>query len=152
MIKEQGKEISPGRTHQAQLIDSLNRMLAQEHACAIRYLTHAVTISGPFAEPVGSRLKEIAGDELDHAEKLRKRIVGLGGIPTMDINAEDLKPAAELNDILEINIAEEKNAVALYSRILAGISQTDVILYEAVQDILRDEQEHLEELSRLLTP
>ena len=44
-------------------IDALNRMLSQEHACAIRYATHAAVVSGPYAEAVATRLKEIATDE-----------------------------------------------------------------------------------------
>jgi bacterioferritin (cytochrome b1) len=49
------------------LIESLNRMLAQEHACAIRHATHAAVVEGPWSEPVAARLEEIAGDEVLHA-------------------------------------------------------------------------------------
>ena len=44
-----------------ELIKMLNKMLAQEHACAIRYATHAAMVSGPYAETVAARLSEIAG-------------------------------------------------------------------------------------------
>jgi bacterioferritin (cytochrome b1) len=39
------------------LIDALNRMLSQEHACAIRYATHAAVVTGPYAEAVATRLR-----------------------------------------------------------------------------------------------
>ena len=65
----------------AKILQSLNRMLSQEHACAIRYATHAAIVAGPYSETVTARLKEIANDELLHAEKLRDRILALGGTP-----------------------------------------------------------------------
>ena len=43
-----------------ELIEALNQMLEQEHACAIRYATHAAIVSGPYSETVAARLKEIA--------------------------------------------------------------------------------------------
>lgn len=131
------------------IIAELNKMLAQEHACAIRYVTHAACITGPYSEPVAARLKEISGDEVLHAEKLRDRIVTLGGSPTMDVSTADLKPAANLEEILAINIEEEKGAIASYTKILGQIPIENVILYKTIEEIIRDEQEHLEELENL---
>jgi bacterioferritin len=131
------------------MIDSLNRMLSQEHACAIRYATHAAVVTGPYAEAVAARLKEIAGDEVLHAEKLRARILALGGTPTMEVRQEDLKPASGLDEILRINIGEEHDAIAGYTKILETIPPSNVILLQTIQEIIRDEQEHLEELEAL---
>jgi bacterioferritin len=135
-----------------QIIDSLNRMLSQEHACAIRYATHAALVSGPYAEAVATRLKEIATDEQMHAEQLRDRIVGLGGTPTMDVRKEDLKPATTLDEIIDVNVDEEKDAIRSYTKILESLSPSNVILFQTIQTILRDEQEHLEELEALRVP
>jgi bacterioferritin len=132
-----------------QTVDSLNRMLSQEHACAIRYATHAAVVSGPYAEAVATRLKEIATDEQAHAEQLRDRIVGLGGTPTMDVRKEDLKPATTLDEIIDVNVGEEKDAIRSYTKILESLSPSNVILFQTIQTILRDEQEHLEELEAL---
>ncbi len=134
------------------LVVSLNRMLSQEHACAIRYATHAAVVAGPYAEVVATRLKEIATDEVLHAEKLRGRILALGGVPTMDVRAEDLKPASTLEDILEVNIAEEEDAIRSYTAILDQLPLSNVILFQTIQEIIRDEQEHLEELEALRLP
>jgi bacterioferritin len=124
-------------------------MLSQEHACAIRYATHAAVVSGPYAEAVATRLKEIATDEQMHAEQLRDRIVGLGGTPTMDVRKEDLKPATTLDEIIDVNVGEEKDAIRSYTKILESLSPSNVILFQTIQTILRDEQEHLEELEAL---
>lgn len=132
------------------LVESLNRMLSQEHACAIRYATHAAVISGPYAEGVAARLNEIAADEVAHAQKLRDRISALGGRPTMDVEVKDLKPAYRLEEILSVNIAEERSAIAAYRMILETIPRMNIILFETIEDILMEEQEHLEELERLV--
>jgi bacterioferritin len=132
------------------LIEKLNQMLRQEHACAIRYATHAAVISGPSSEAIRARLHEISADEVEHAAKLRDRIVALGGKPTMEIHTEDLKEAYDLPSILKINMREESDAIAAYTEILAMVPETNVILYQTLLDIIRDEQEHLEELSNLI--
>ena len=134
------------------IIEGLNQMLEQEHACAIRYATHAAVVTGPYAESVAARLKEIAGDEREHAEKLRGRITALGGTPSMQVSTGDLKPAGTLNEILKINIAEERAAISGYTKILEGVEFTNVILYQTIREIIRDEQEHLEELETLQSP
>jgi len=132
------------------LVEDLNNMLEQEHACAIRYATHAAVVAGPYADTVQARLKEISGDEVRHAEMLRDRILGLGGKPSMNVSSEDLKPAFTLEEILKVNIEEEKGAINGYTKILDNIPPHNVILLQAIQEIIRDEQEHLEELESLV--
>ena len=128
------------------LIEVLNRMLAKEHACAIRYATHAAMVVGPYIDPVSARFQEIASDEIDHAGKLRERICALGGTPTMDVDGGKHPAAATLGEMIEANLEEEREAIEEYSRILGTIPQRDVLLRRTLEDILKDEQEHLEEL------
>lgn len=132
------------------LIEDLNRMLAKEHACAIRYATHAALIAGPYVDPISQRLRGIATDEIDHASQLRKRICALGGVPTMRVDDGEIPPALTLEAILEENVREEREAIEDYGKLLDGIPRHDVLLYETLEDILKDEQEHLEELMDLI--
>jgi bacterioferritin len=136
-------------TSKEKVLKMLNEALAQEHACHIRYLTHAAVVTGPYAEPVASRLKEIAADEDNHAVKLRDRIAALGGTPTMEVAREDLIPARTLGEILAVNLKEEDKAIALYRSLLRAAGDEGEILYETIEEILQDEQEHKEELERL---
>jgi len=132
------------------IINALNEALAQEHGCYVRYKTHAAVITGPYAEAVASRLKEIAGDESDHAEKLRDRITALGGTPTMETAKEELIAATTLKQILAVNLKEEAKAINHYKSILNMVDRTeDILLYEVIEDIIEEEQEHREELNRL---
>jgi rubrerythrin len=70
----------------------------------------------------------------------------------MQVSTGDLKPAGTLNEILKINIAEERAAISGYTKILEGVESTNVILYQTIREIIRDEQEHLEELETLQSP
>ena len=135
--------------NQDKILKMLNDALAQEHACQIRYLTHAAVVTGPYAEAVAARLKEIAEDEKTHAMQLRDRITALAGTPTMEISTKDLIPATTLKDILLVNIAEEVAAIKMYRTILDSVGRDGAILYETIEDILKDEQQHKEELERL---
>src|SRR5689334_8261490 len=100
------------------MINALNEALAQEHGCYVRYKTHAAVISGPYAEAVSNRLKEIAADESDHAEKLRDRINALGAVPTMETAKEELIDATNLKQILPVTLKEEAKAIDRYKSIL----------------------------------
>jgi bacterioferritin (cytochrome b1) len=131
------------------LIEDLNRMLAKEHACAIRYATHATLVTGPCVDPVSERFQEISSDEVRHAVLLRKRICALGGTPTMNVDAGNLEAAATLGDMIEVNVREESEAIVEYSGILKNVPRLNVLLYRTLEDILKDEQEHLEELLAL---
>ncbi len=132
-----------------EIIDSLNKMLEQEYACAIRYATHASMVNGPYAEAVAARLDEIGTDETLHAKMLRDRILALGGTPSMGVSTADLVYGDNLDHMLEINIKEEHHAIKGYLDILKMIPAENVILHRTIEDIIRDEQEHLEELEGL---
>jgi bacterioferritin (cytochrome b1) len=106
-------------------------------------------ITGPYAELVSSRLKEIAEDEKNHAIQLRDRITALDGTPTMEIAKEGLIHAKTLEEILQVNLREEEAAIKLYRSILHAVGQEGEILHETIEHILKDEQEHKEELERL---
>jgi len=128
------------------LIEALNRMLAKEHGCAIRYATHAAMVTGPYVDPISHRFQEIASDEIGHAGKLRERICALGGTPTMEVDGGGLRAAVTLGEMIEMNLQEERGAIEDYAKILQDVPRLDVLLCRTLEDILKDEQEHLEEL------
>ena len=132
-----------------EIIELLNELLAQEHACFIRYSTHAKVLQGTTARSIEAVLHEIAEEEEKHANDLRDRILALGGEPTLSIEQQDLIYATQLKEILKININEERKAISAYTRLLQKIEPSNVILYETIEHILKDEQHHLEELERL---
>lgn len=136
-----------------ELIDLLNRALELEHAAHVQYLSHAEEVDGINAEPIIERLKEIASDEHKHAEKFRKLIGALGGTPSMKFAA--VHPAKTIQEILEANLKDEKEAVDVYRKIHEMVRKEpskyyDFLLEHDIRHVLMEEQEHITELEVLL--
>jgi len=139
-----------------ELIDMLNQALRLEHAARIQYLTHAEMLKGENAEALIERLKEIASDEEKHEGKFRSLIGNyLNGEPVMDL--AETHRAADLKNILEINLKGEKDAIDYYKKIYQKVTENKSALqyvFETLEHEIRhvivDEQEHVSELSLLM--
>ena len=139
-----------------QLIKMLNQALELEHAARIQYLAHAKLVKGLNAEGIIGRLKEIASDEEKHEGKFRNMIGNyLEATPSMGI-AQTHK-AKNINNILEVNLKDEKSAIdfykTIYKKIVADKNALPYIfetLEHEVRHIILDEEEHATELSVLL--
>jgi bacterioferritin len=129
------------------LLTLLNKALAMEYQAVIQYQTHASLIDGLESEPVVARLKELAGDEEKHADMLRGRISALGGTP--ETKPEKVKVSDKINPVLKINLGAERDAIAIYKKILPMCKGNPKLEHE-IRHILMDEQEHVEEISQLL--
>jgi bacterioferritin (cytochrome b1) len=136
------------------IIELLNHGLELEHAAFVQYLSHAEIVDGINAEPIIGRLKEIANDEKGHQEKFRTLIGDLGGIPSVDLTPRH--PAKTIQQILEVNLQDEKTAVDAYRKILEELKKEkgqgyyDHLLEHEIRHILMEEQEHITELELLL--
>ena len=139
-----------------ELIKMMNKALELEYAARIQYLAHAEQVQGLNAEPIRERLKEIASDEVKHEEKFRTLISDyLGGIPSMSLAATHA--AKDLQGILTVNLANEKEAIDFYKQIYRKVMEfKESLPYEfetlehEVRHIIIEEQEHVTELSLLL--
>ena len=129
------------------ILSLLNEGLEMEHASYSQYLTQAAITKGPYAEGLIARFKEIASDEAQHADIIRQRIVSLGGIPTTKVGEIQVHPNSL--KAIQINLKYEKETVEFYRKLLNQIPADKPILYEAIEHILQDSEEHVEELERL---
>lgn len=139
-----------------ELVGMLNKALELEHAARIQYLAHAEKVKGIYAEKVVERLRELASDEEKHENKFRNLIgTYLESDVTMGISTT-LK-AEKVEDILKVNLKNEKEAIDFYKQIYRKIvDNKDKFQYEFetlehdVRHIVIDEQEHVVELTLLL--
>ena len=131
----------------AKLNKMMNEGLEMEYASQIQYLTQAAITVGPYAEGLIARFKEIASDEMEHAAILRSRIAALGGTPTTKVGAIQIHK--DSLQAVKINLKYERDTVEFYRKLLNLIPHDEVILYEAIEHVLQDSQEHVEELERL---
>ncbi len=134
----------------------LNQALELEHAAYVQYLSHAEVVDGINAEPIITRLQELAKDEAEHQKKFRTLIGDfLGSVPSMGI--AKTYTAKTIKEILEINLQNEKEAVDFYGKILekirdekGGLPYEFWMLEHEIRHVIVDEQEHIAELKKLL--
>ena len=129
------------------VLKMMNEGLQMEYASQIQYLTQAAITSGPYAEGLIARFKEIASDETEHAQILRDRIAALGGVPTIKVS--EIQIHKDSLQAVKINLKYERDTVTFYRKLLNLIPHEEVILYEAIEHVLQDSQEHVEELERI---
>ena len=130
------------------IIQMMNAGLEMEYASYIQYVTQAAITTGPYADGLMARFEEIASDEAEHAKILRVRIAALGGTPTTKVG--EIQIHKDSLQAVKINLKYERETVDFYRRMLNLIPHDEVILYEAIEHILQDSEEHVEELTRLV--
>src|SRR3989338_7728314 len=129
------------------VVKMMNEGLQMEYASQIQYLTQAAITTGPYAEGLIARFKEIASDETENADILRGRIAALGGTPTTKVG--EIQIHKDALQAVKINLKYERDTVEFYRKLLNLIPHDEVIIYEAIEHVLQDSQEHVEELERL---
>jgi bacterioferritin len=94
-------------------------------------------------------LKSIAKVEMVHAERFANRVTTLGGVPTVSLG--DRCKASSVIEMLELDLAAEEEAVALYTEYMEVCRQEgdeeSVTLFE---EVLHDERSHSATFRRLL--
>ena len=135
------------------IIKLLNDSLATEWVCVLRYRRHHFTAQGLASPKIAEEFLVHANEELNHADRLAKRIVQLGGEP--DLSPDSLTgrshagydDSTSLKDMIRANLVAERVAIEAYSQIIALIGDKDSTTRRLLEDILSDEQEHAEELT-----
>jgi bacterioferritin len=140
------------------ILELLNNALADEWLAYYQYWIGAKVVVGPMKGEVQAELIEHANDELRHADMLVERILQLGGIPIINpkqwykqTNCGYEAPTdPNVWKILDQNIKGEQCAISVYSKLLKETMQTDPVTYQIVVEILRDEEEHEEDLEGIV--
>jgi bacterioferritin len=131
------------------LIRNLNKDLANELAAIIQYITFAAQVTGPYRpQLVDFFLKEVP-DEQGHAQFLANKVVALGGVPTTEAAAVEMPH--DNRSLLAAALEAERRAVQGYKERAEQAKEFgDVGLAVQLEDMVRDETGHAEELERIL--
>lgn len=140
-----------------ELIELLNKALADEWLAYYQYWVGAKVIKGPMKGEISAELVEHANDELRHADMLAVRILQLGGTPILDPKEWQEKshcgyaaPSDPLvKALLDQNIKGEQCAIDVYEKLAEMTKDKDEITYQMVLEILKDEIEHEDDLQAL---
>ena len=132
-----------------ELIDLLNQDLANEFAAIIQYTTYAAKVTGPFRPELSQFLLAEVADEQGHAKFLADKILVLGGEPTTQ--AASVAPANTNKAMLEAVLEAENRAIIGYTQ---RAEQATTLGHKALsldlEDMIRDETRHSEEVSKIL--
>jgi len=138
------------------VIEVLNEVLATEIVCVLRYKRHYFTADGINAQPVAQEFLQHANEEQQHADWVAQRIVQLGGSP--NLNPEGLAERshsqydqkASLLDMIREDLVAERIAIESYSEIARWLGNDDVTSRVLIENILKMEEEHADDLRTLL--
>lgn len=139
--------------HRESIIKLLNDSLATELVCVLRYKRHHFMASGLASPKIAEEFMVHAKEESDHADRIAKRIVQLGGEPDFSPNTllershADYDESNDLKTMIRVNLVAERIAVETYRQMIKLIGDIDSTTRRLLEDILADEEEHADELA-----
>lgn len=138
-----------------EVVSILNEALATELVCILRYQHHYYMASGIHGPQVKDQMKEHWHEEERHAGLLAERIQQLGGVP--DFSPQGLTKSHteyaeghDLADMIREDLVAERIVCQTYAEIIRYLSDRDPTSRTLMEEILRNEEEHADDLAQLL--
>jgi bacterioferritin len=132
-----------------EILKTLDEILESEVSGIIRYLHYSLMIKGPNRIPIVKFFRDQSTEAFDHAAIIGEKITALGGHPSLKVNPIKESNKHDVMDILRESLEHEKEAVALYGKLLK-LSDDNVALEELAREMIRTEVEHIEEVEKML--
>ncbi|MFX0167816.1 MAG: ferritin-like domain-containing protein [Candidatus Hodarchaeota archaeon] len=141
-----------------ELIEWLNKALADEWLAYYQYWIGSKIVVGPMRDLVASELGEHANEELEHAGMLVERIIQLGGTPILNPSewltktncGYEVPKDPYVEPILKQNIKGEQCAIDVYYKIAEMTKGKDAITQHLAYKIMQDEIKHEEDLEAIM--
>lgn len=131
------------------LIELLNKGVARELQVSIQYMWQHVQVTGLEGLLVKDIFKEIAINEMKHAEELAERISSLNGVST--VKPDPIFVGGSLIEMLKQNQQNEEEAIHLYKNaIQVAEAEADFTTRGLLENILGDEEKHLDIFGKML--
>jgi bacterioferritin len=128
----------------------LNEVVEMEMAGVVRYAHSSLMVSGPNRIPIVQFLQEQANESLMHALQAGEYITGFGGHPSQKISPIEENHNHSITQILEESLEHEKNAVALYKKLLEEVADASIMLEEYARGQIGQEEQHALEIVKML--
>jgi len=138
------------------LLSVLNEALATEIVCTLRYRSHYFMARGIHAQAVVQEFLAHSSQELGHADALATRIIQLGGVPNFDPTGlaarshSEYREGYDLESMIREDLVAERIAIDTYTSIIRWLGDDDPTTRRLLEDILKVEEEHADDLSNLL--
>ena len=135
------------------IVKLLNDALATELVCVLRYKRHHFTAHGLSSPAIADEFLVHANEEIAHGDLLARRIVQLGGSP--DFSPDTLLQRShagydepeDLKEMVRSNLLAERVAVETYRQMILLIGDKDPTTRSLLEQILKDEEQHADELA-----
>jgi bacterioferritin len=154
---ERGPVTAGYKADRERVIAVLNEVLATELVCVLRYKRHYYMASGINAEPVAQEFLQHANEEQVHADQVAQRITQLQGEPNFNPEGLATRSHSEyveggsLVEMIREDLVAERIAIESYSEIIRWLGNDDPTTRGMIEEILKKEEEHADDLSNMLT-
>jgi bacterioferritin len=153
---EDGAVTKDYRLNKNQACTLLNNALATEILCVLRYRHHQVVAKGIDRPQVAAEFKEHADDEERHMYMIAERINQLGGDPDFnpkticERSATEYSASTDLLTMVKEDLIAERIAIMTYRKMIEWFGNEDPTTRRMLEEILKDEEDHADDLSDLL--
>ncbi len=131
-----------------ELLKGLNEDFNREIHAMLSYLQKSFLVFGPNRPPVVGFFRHEAEESMGHAIKIGEKMTALGAIPTIESQSIHGHPKS-IRELLEESRAIEVAALEGYKARLEQAGD-DIALRMMLEEQVSEEQEHLEEVDKLL--
>jgi len=138
-----------GRRDRADIVDELNRLMAEEAEACLRYFQIRFRLRGIDRQAAEPFFQSGLRETLEHAEAIANQIRALGEIPRLNVNLSLGGDPMRLEDALAEALDVEQQALDAYKDFLPRVLG-DPILEEFVRKQIELETEHVEEIDQAL--
>ncbi|OGT37660.1 MAG: bacterioferritin [Gammaproteobacteria bacterium RIFCSPHIGHO2_12_FULL_38_14] len=134
----------------------LNMALSTEIMCVLRYRHHQIIAKGIDRIQVSAEFKEHAEEEEKHMLMLAERINQLGGDPDFNPShviknsATEYGASKHLKEMIEEDLIAERMVIGFYRKLIEWFGLGDPTTRIVLEEILKDEEEHANDLADLL--
>jgi bacterioferritin len=153
----EGGAVTEGyRANRETVLKILNEALATELVCVLRYKRHYFMATGIHSETAATEFQEHAAEEQQHADQIAERITQLDGRP--NFNPEGLLTRSHseyvegetLEEMIREDLVAERIAIDTYREMIAYLGNDDPTTRRMLEGILAVEEEHADDLSKLV--
>jgi len=133
----------------------LNSALATEILCVLRYRHHQIIAKGINYLQIADEFREHAVEEEEHMLMLAERINQLGGNPdfspksVLDNTLTEYGTGTTLQEMIKEDLIAERAVITFYRKLIEWF-QADSTTRTMLEHILKDEEDHADELADLL--
>ncbi len=138
------------------LVRLLNTTLAAAVASTLRYRRHHCMVGGAAADPIRTRLRQLAAEDQMHAELIAERIVELRGEPDLypmqlhDAGHSGYAQGDAIAQLLHEDLIAAYSAIASCGEVARYLDDSDPTTRQMLDGIVAVKGEHASQLAAML--